>query len=336
MHFRLSRRIWRSLGIVLLLGPALVGCGRESDSDQAPMVTLKGTSSTFATQAYYRWFNQLTVSRNINAEITPVGSSESLRRFLAGGIDFAGSEIPPSDAEFIQAPQGLLAFPVTAGAIAIAYNMPGCVLQLSRQQLVDLFMGSINNFAQLGCSSHPIMLLHRSDGSGSTASLSGTLASISPAWRAGPGVGRLVKWPAGAGVRGSDAMAVVLQSIPGSVGYLDAAYVREPLQAASLMNRSGLQTQPKAEAVAQALETFQFDAHLRGHDPDPPRGYPIVTLNWMLVPTRGPVAVRRALHASLTYILSREGQNDAERLGYLPLPTSLLKRGMDQLQQLER
>jgi phosphate transport system substrate-binding protein len=296
----------------------------------------RGTSSTFAAQAYLRWFNQLAVRNGINAEIAVMGSGQSIRSFLAGGVSFAGTESPPAAAEIRAARSGMLAFPVTAGAIAVAYNLPGCDLQLSRPQLADLFLGRITDFAQLGCRSQPVVLLHRGDASGSTANFTASLAAISPAWRDGPGTGRQVAWPSGRPVQGSDAMALTLAATPGGVGYIESAYIRPPLQAAALENRQGQRVRPTAAAAAQALASIQLDQNLLGTHADPPSGYPIVNLNWMLLPARSLGDRLDPLRTSLAYILSRAGQDDAELLGYVPLPPEIRNLALKRLGQLRR
>lgn len=329
----------RGGSLLLALVMALTGCAphplRSPDpTGEDGSVVLQGASSTFAAQAYLRWFNQLAVKEGINAEVAVMGSGQSIRTFLAGGVIFAGTDSPPAAAEIQAAPKGLVAVPVTAGAIAVAYNLPGCDLHLSRSQLVDLFLGRITDFARLGCRSQPVVLLHRGDASGSTANFTASLAAISPAWRAGPGSGRQIAWPAGRAVQGSDAMAEMLASTPGGVGYIESAYIRAPLQAAALQNRLDQRVRPTAEAAAHALESIQLDANLLGTNADPPSGYPIVNLNWMLLPARGLGVRLDPLRTSLGYILSRAGQDDAERLGYVPLPPELRRRALQQLDQL--
>lgn len=321
--------------ILFALMLSIAGCASRAPRIDETVV-LKGTSSTFAGQAYLRWFNQLAVKEGINAEIAVVGSGQSIRNFLADKTDFASSDSPPTAAEIGAAPKGLLAFPVTAGAVAVAYNLPGCQLQLSRSQLVDIFLGRIINFAQLGCRNQPIVVLHRADPSGTTENFTASLAAISPAWRTGPGSGRTVTWPTGRPVQGSDAMGEMLASTAGALGYIESAYIRQPLQAAALQNRQGQQVLPTAAAAAQAVASIKLDARLLGSNADPPSGYPIVNLNWMILPSQGLGDRLEALRTSLRYILSRAGQDDAELLGYVPLPQELRQRALKQMQQLQR
>lgn len=316
----------------------LAGCVDQPASFQASpeSTVLQGSSSTFAAQAYLRWFNQLAVHENVNAELMVVGSGESIRRVLSGRVAFAGTDSPPSPQE-IQAPhQELLAFPVTAGAIAVAYNAPGCHLQLTRRQLGDVFLGRILNFRTLGCSDQPITVLYRRDASGSTANFTAALASMSPDWRIGPGSGRQVAWPVGQAVASSEAMAAALAATPGAIGYIESTYIRAPIQAAALQNRAGQFVRPDGRAAALAVAHIRLDSRLLGTNPDPADGYPIVNLNWMLVPSRGLGDQVPAVKTSLSYILSREGQDDAELLGYVPLSAELRRKALNQVSRIGR
>ena len=320
------------------LTPTLFSCSLQPS--QVPqddqVLELRGSSSSFAAPAYWRWFNGLAVRENINADLSVMGSGDSIRQFLKNQVDFAGTDSAPTNHEIKSAKRGLLAFPVTAGAIAIAYNHPGCKLKLNRQQLVQVFLGKLRDFAQLGCAPQSISLLHREDASGSTANLTATLASVSPVWKQGPGAGRLVRWPQGTGVRGSDGMVERLLSTPGAIGYIEATYVRLPLQSAALQNQSGSFQMPTAAASAEALGHLQLDKNLFGGNPDPMRGYPIVSMNWMLVPRQGLGKHAEGLRTSLRYILSQAGQDDAEMLGYVPIPSSIRVRALSNVSQIQK
>ena len=330
----------RSFQNKILIGIAfalLTSCSTNEKlktQDRHPL-TLQGTSSTFGLQAYLRWFNQLAVHEDIYAEIDSMGSGQSIRTFLNGTNDFAGTDDPPSAQEIQKASKGVLAFPVTAGAIAVAYNAPGCDLRLRPSQLSGIFLGNIDNFSQLGCDDVPITVLHRDGESGSTESFTSALSSMDSDWKNGPGNGRSVQWPVGEAVKGSDGMATALQSTPGSIGYIEAAYIREPLQVAALRNRRGDYVRPTQDAARAAVSTIRLNERLVGTNPDPNHGYPIVTLNWMLVPARGLGSNVEAIRRSLEFILSNHGQDDAERLGYVPLPNQLRERSLKQLSKLQ-
>jgi phosphate transport system substrate-binding protein len=321
-----------ALPLTLLLLGLLAAC--RGDHDPGVPAPLRGTTSSFAALAYWRWFNQLAVRDDLTYDLTVTGSGESIRAFLGGQVAFSGTDVAPTTAEIRAARHGVLAFPVTGGAIAVAYNHPTCQLRLSRRQLVEVFLGRIGNFRELGCPDQPLTLLHRGDASGTTANLTATLAALRPAWKQGPGVGRLVAWPAGEAVQGTDGMARALLAKPGTLGYIEASYLRPPLKAALIESRSGAFVGPSPEAAAVALQEQRLDRMLLGHDPDPAHGYPLVTLHWMLVPRQGLGGRAVELRRSLRFILGQSGQDDAELLDYIPLPEGVRRRSIDQLSRL--
>lgn len=317
----------------LLLSSCRGPRGQISNIDDAGMV-LQGTSSSSIAPAYWRWFSQLAVEENINADLLVTGSGESMRLFASGKVDFSGTDTTPKPAQFQEAKRGMLAFPVTARAIAVAYNHPGCTLKLTREQLAGIFLGKIRDFAELGCSPQAIHVLHRRSASGTTATFTATLSAFSAAWQKGPGHGLQVNWPIGTAVQGSEEMIEQLKQTPGSLGYVEAAYVGKPLSTAALASRSGSFILPTASDAAKALSTIQLDQNLLGHNPDPEIGYPIVSLAWVLVPRRPESSKAKALRSSLNYVLSHSGQDDAELLGYVRLPNLVLQKSTEQVNQI--
>lgn len=313
------------------------GCVRSTSTglQDGAGVVLEGASSVETANAYYRWFNQLAVHQGVNVELKLDDLSPSLPRLAAQQIQFAGTDISPSAKELKALPNGILAFPVTGLAIAVAYNQPNCQLQLTRTLLVELFLGKIRNFSELGCLDQPITLLHRGDASATTAHFTATLAAVSPIWRQGPGSGRIVSWPSGAPVQGADAMANALAATPGSIGYLESSFLRAPLQSAALQNRKGEFVRLDIKAAALSLSGIELDNRLIGSSPDPLSGYPIVNLSWMLVPRKGLANNLPAIKTSLAYILSGAGQDDAELLGFVRLPADLRQKSLSQLGSLQ-
>ena len=319
------------------LAALICGCVRTTSADLPGRdeVLLEGTSSLETANAYYRWFNQLAVRQGVNVDLKPNDLSPNISRLTDEQIQFAGMDISPSAQGLKTLPKGIMAFPVTGMAIAVAYNQPNCQLKLTRNLLVDLFLGKIRNFSELGCPDQPITLLFRGDASAATAHFTAFLAAVSPTWRNGPGSGRLVSWPSGAAVRGADAMANALEATPGSIGYLESSFLRVPLQSAALQNRKGEFVGPDVKAAGLALASISLDNRLLGSSSDPSSGYPVVNLSWMLVPRKGLAAKLPAVKTSLTYILSGAGQDDSELLGFVRLPAELRQKALNQLGSLQ-
>ncbi|MEB3199493.1 MAG: phosphate ABC transporter substrate-binding protein PstS [Synechococcaceae cyanobacterium] len=301
-----------------LIAAAVAGCSVSS--------TLNGAGASFPAPIYQNWFQGL-AAKGLRVNYQSVGSGAGVRQFLAGTVDFAGSDVPLAAAEQGRAPRGVVQIPMTAGAIAVAYNHPGCKLRLSQAQLADVFLGRITDFSQLGCAARPIRVVVRSDGSGTTANFTAHLAAISPAWSQGPGKGKLIQWPTGIGAKGNEGVAAQISQGEGSLGYVEASYVKAPLQAAALSNASGDQLLPDAANGMAALEAIRLDAQLIGADPNPSRGYPIVSFSWILLPARDNGPRLATLRQVFSATLSDEAQAKAPSLGYLPLPESVRQRG---------
>jgi len=308
-----------ALGLV-----GLSGCGVSPGGGTSQILQAAGAS--FPAGLYQRWFADLATRERIRVNYQSVGSGAGVRQFEAGTVDFAASDKPLDAGEAAKVQRGVVQLPLTAGAIAVAYNLPGCSLKLSQAQLVQIFEGKITNFQELGCANQPIQVVVRSDGSGTTYNFTNSLAAFSPSWKNGPGVGKSVNWPTGVGAKGNEGVAASMLQTKGSIGYVEAAYVRGVLQAAAIANRSGSFALPDAAAASQALATIDLGADLTGSDPNPSAGYPIVTFTWVLLYRSGNGAKLAALQRTINYALSDGAQRQAPGLGYIPLPAAVVTK----------
>ena len=313
-----------ALGLV-----GLSGCGVSPGRGASQILQAAGAS--FPAGLYQRWFADLAARERIRVNYQSVGSGAGVRQFEAGTVDFAASDKPLDAREAAKVERGVVQLPLTAGAIAVAYNLPGCSLKLSQPQLVQIFEGKITNFQELGCANQPIQVMVRSDGSGTTYNFTNSLAAFSPSWKKGPGVGKSVNWPTGVGAKGNEGVAASMLQTKGSIGYVEAAYVRGVLQAAAIENRSGSFAIPDAAAASQALATIDLGADLTGSDPNPSAGYPIVTFTWVLLYKTGNGAKLTALQRTINYALSDGAQRQAPGLGYITLPASVLAKARQTL-----
>jgi phosphate transport system substrate-binding protein len=213
-----SRVTWLTHRCALALGTGgvlLVGCGGGS-------ITLNGAGASFPAAIYQRWFKDL-AAQGVRVSDQSVGSGAGIRQFTAGTIDFGATDVPMTPGAIAAMPRGVIQVPMTTGAIAVAYNNKNCDLKLSRKQLADFFMAKITDFKELGCAAKPIRLVHRSDGSGTTANFTAHLAAISPEWAKTFGSGTTVKRPSGVAARGNEGVSAQLVQIDGGIGYVEAA-----------------------------------------------------------------------------------------------------------------
>jgi len=225
---------------------------------------------------------------------------------------------------------------MVGGTIAVAYNKPGCKLKLTQKQTVDIFMGSINDWKQVGCAAGRMTVVHRSDGSGTTYAFTNSLDAFG-GWK--PGVAKSVNWPVGVGAKGNEGVAGTIQNNPGAIGYVNTGFVRaNKLQAAVLQNKAGKFVGPSAVTGAAALNGIKLDpVTLAGEDPNPAgaRAYPISTLTWILAYKSGYAPGKaEAVREALNYALSGKAQSIADDLGYVPLAGSILNRSRLKVQQV--
>ncbi len=327
-----------TVALLVLTSMILSSCSRTSidmHNAREHAVVLMGTSTSSVATIYRQWFAQLAVKENINADIKVIEADEVIRDLASDKVNFSGTDVWPSTEKSQKARRGTLAFPVTARSIAVAYNNSGCSLQLTRDQLVAIFLGKIADFAQLGCNKQAITVLHFKSPSGTTAAFTETLSAFSSTWRDGPGSGLQVNWPIGSPVEGSDAMIEKLQQTPGSLGYVEADLVSSPVRSAAIASRSGRFLHPTSTDSARALSTMKLDQRLLGHNPDPSVGYPIVSLAWVVIPSQLDAARASALRRSIIYMLSQAGQDDAERLGYIRPTDVILMKSRQQVDKVQ-
>jgi len=275
---------------------------------------------------YQRWFQEL-AGQGVRVNYQSVGSGAGVRQFISRTVDFGASDVPMKPEEIAKVPQGVVQIPMTAGAIAVAYQHKGCDLKLSQAQLVGVFQGKITNYSQLGCAAKPIKVVVRADGSGTTANFTAHLAAIDPAWKQQVGAGKNVNWPVGTAAKGNEGVAGQLNQLDGGMGYVEAAFVKSPLQAAALTNASGQTVKPTPESEQQALASIDLGPELTGSNPNPKQGYPIVTFSWILLYKSGNAAKHDTLNKVFGYTLSEAAQAMAGDLGFISLPAPVLEKG---------
>jgi phosphate transport system substrate-binding protein len=307
------------------LSLSLAACGGGGGGESGLTGTLNGAGASFPAAIYQRWFKDMS-GEGINVNYQSVGSGAGVRQFIAGTVDFGASDAPMKPEDIAKVPRGVLQIPMTAGAIAVAYNNPGCELKLTQAQLADIFLGKITNYKDLGCDDKKITIVHRSDGSGTTYNFTKHLAAISPAWNSGPGADKSVNWPTGVGAKGNEGVAAQLKQLEGGLGYVEVAYVKDNLQAAALQNGSGEIVKPTNETESEALGSIDLGPDLIGGDPNPAKGYPIVTFTWILAYETGNGDKTELLKKVFNTMLSEPNQALAPELGYVTMPAAVVEK----------
>jgi phosphate transport system substrate-binding protein len=353
MNLQLPTSIVVCLAALLVLG----GCQKSADTEPTATppgsaMPITGAGSSFAAPMFHKWLEVYAPDHpHLSLSYDSVGSGEGIDLFLAGTVDIGATDAPlrPDEAAKVGGPY--LQIPVTAGMIAIAYNLPGIQgpLNLPRDVYVAIFRGTIYRWndpriaaANPGMELPPklIQVVARLDSSGTTFAFTNHLAAISEAWARGPGVGKLIDWPGGAMVaRGNEGVAGRIKLTEGSIGYVEAGFAqRLHLPLAWLENRAGGFVAPNAETGQRALaggsDAIPDDLTMTITDPPGARSYPIVTYTWALLRTGdGDDAKTEPVRDLLRWILT-SGQSYADALWYVPLPDNVVQAGLAELKAI--
>jgi len=320
-----------------------------ADVPSSEPVSLLGTGATFPLFLYQRWFSDYSRQHpEVQVNYQPTGSAVGIQQVIAGTTDFGASDIPMTDQEMAQVEQGVVLLPMTAGSVAIVYNLPGVEsgLRLPRSVYPKIFLGEITNWAdpQIAAANPEVTLpdlaitvVHRADGSGTTATLTEHLSAVDAQWRETVGAGLSVNWPTGVGIKSNAGVSAQVQQAEGTLGYVEYSYAKQlAMPVAALENKAGDYVVPSAESAAVVVNNAAMPDDLRIALPDPEMAgaYPIVTYSWILAFQRyADAAKATALRQVLTWSLT-EGQAVSEELGYVPLSESVTQQVMAALETI--
>jgi len=298
---------------------------------------LSGAGASFPSKIYTRWFADFSKEKDGHrVNYQAVGSGSGRKAFLDETVDFGASDDPMKDADIAKAKRGLVQIPMTGGTIAFGYNMPGCDLKLTQEQAVQVAIGEINNWSQVGCDDQKMTWVYRSDGSGTTAAFTRSLNEFSDKWKLG--VAKSVAWPVGVGNKGNAGVAGNIRNTLGGIGYVNQSYIKGEVKAAALQNKNGEFVKPSVEAGALALNGIELDENLAGVNPNPTAkgAYPIATLTWILAYETGNGRKTDAVKKTLSTLLSTEYQEKASTLGYVPLRGDILEKSRAAVERISK
>ena len=278
----------------------VASCGTSTSS-----VRLSGAGASFPAKIYTRWFKDLSNDGGPKVNYQAVGSGSGRKAFIDETVNFGASDDPMKDKDIAKVTRGLVQIPMVGGTIAFGYNYD-CDLKLSQEQAVQVAMGMIQDWQELGCAPGKLTWTHRSDGSGTTKAFTNSMEAFSKTWTLG--TGKSVKWPAGVGAKGNSGVAGVIQNTLGAIGYVNQSYIKGNVKAAALQNLSGEYVKPTVEAGAKALNGITLDENLAGKNPNPTAkgAYPIASLTWILAYEEGNGRNTKAIKEAFNTLLSDE------------------------------
>ena len=321
----------KAIALTALAG-TLVACSAPSSNT----FRISGSGATFPAPFYTRTFSDFNKDTGNQVNYQATGSGSGVRQFFASTIDFGATDKAVKDSNKHLNKEGgrqLVQIPVVGGAIVPAYNKPGCDLKLKQTQLADVYLGKITDWSELGCESGKIAPIFRSDGSGTTAGFTNSLAAFSPEWASQVGTAKAVSWPVGVGSKGNAGVAGSIKQTPNSIGYVNQSFIKGTILEAAIENKAGNFVKATAETSMEGLSKIQLDDKLRGANPNPDgeNSYPIVSLTWILAE---PGYKSEEIKTMLRYMLSDKAQTKADGMGYVPLPPELKQKALDAVESL--
>jgi phosphate transport system substrate-binding protein len=334
---KFSRKI---LAIALLTG--------ISATASAQMM-INGAGATFPYPIYSKWFDEYArVDPSVRFNYQSIGSGGGQKQILAQTVDFGASDGPMSDENLAKAPGKLLHIPTVAGADVVAYNLPGNpAMKFDANTIAGIFLGQIKRWNDpkiaalnpgVSLPDKEIVVVHRSDGSGTTYIWTDYLSKVSPEWKTKVGTNTSVNWPTGIGGKGNEGVAGQIRQTPGALGYVELIYaVQSKMPYAEVKNAAGEFVKPSIESITAALATAEIPDDFRFSMTNAPGkdAYPICGATWLLVYEQQKDAAKgKKLVEFLRWALT-EGEKMARDLEYAPLPENVQQRVLKRVDEIK-
>ena len=313
--------------------------------------TLNGAGATFPYPMYSKWFSEYHKAHpDIEINYQSIGSGGGIRQVLAGTVDFGASDGPMTDEQLSQAKTKILHIPTVLGADVPAYNIPGVSeeLKFTPETLAGIFLGKITSWNDAALTkinpganlpNQPIIVIHRSDGSGTTYIWTDYLSKVSSEWANGPGKGTSVKWPVGLGGKGNEGVAGQIRQLQGSIGYVELIYaVQNKIPYGTVKNSSGNFVKASLESVTAATASAKsMPADFRVSITNAPGkdAYPISSFTWLLIPEKSKDPNKGKILADFLNWMVDDGQKMTAELTYAPLPDTVATKVKAAIKQVK-
>ena len=304
--------------------------------------TLNGAGATFPNPIYSKWFSEYNkLHPDVQINYQSIGSGGGIRQVLNGTVDFGASDGPMSDEQLSQSKTKILHIPTVLGAVVPAYNIPGITgeIKFTPEVLAGIFLQKITNWndpalakANPGVNfpNHPIIVIYRSDGSGTTFIFTDYLSKVSKDWANGVGKGTSVKWPVGMGGKGNEGVAGQVRQLEGSIGYVELIYaVQNKITYGSVRNAAGNFVTASLDGVTEAAasaKTMPADFRVSITNAPGKTAYPISSFTWLLIPTPAKDPKKGKIIADFLDWMVTDGQKMTSQLSYAPLPDSVAEK----------
>lgn len=312
-------------------------------------MTINGAGATFPYPIYSKWFDEYArIDPSVRFNYQSIGSGGGQKQILAQTVDFGASDGPMSDENLAKAPGKLLHIPTVAGAVVITYNLPASpTLTFDGETIADIFHGKIKKWndpkiAALNSGTslpdQEIVVVHRSDGSGTTYIFTDYLSKVSSEWKSKVGNNTSVNWPTGLGGKGNEGVAGQVKQTPGSLGYVELIYaIQNKMPYATVKNSAGEFVKPTLDSVTAALTTANIPDDFRFSMTNAPGkdAYPIAGATWLLVYEQQTDAAKGKKLVEFLKWAETKGEQMAKDLDYAPLPDNLRDRVLKRVNEIK-
>jgi phosphate transport system substrate-binding protein len=333
-------RIAKLLGLAIALGVS---------ANASAQMMINGAGATFPYPIYSKWFDEYAkVDPSVRFNYQSIGSGGGQKQILSQTVDFGASDGPMSDDNLAKAPGKILHIPTVAGAVVLTYNLPGSpALKLDGDTVAGIYLGQVKKWNDpkiaalnpgVKLPDQDIVVVRRSDGSGTTFIFTDYLSKVSGEWKQKVGNNTSVNWPAGIGGKGNEGVSGQVKQTPGAIGYVELIYaLQNKMPFAELKNAGGKFVKPTIESITAALATANIpdDFRFSMTNAPGPDAYPIAGATWLLVyqqqkdPAKG-----KKLIEFLKWALTK-GEGMAKDLDYAPLPDEVQQRVLKRIDEIK-
>lgn len=303
---------------------------------------LNGAGATFPYPMYSKWFSEYNkLHPDVLINYQSIGSGGGIRQVLNGTVEFGASDGPMSDEQLAEAKTKILHIPTVMGAVVPAYNVTGVSgeLKFTPEILANIFLNKIGNWNDPAIAkvnpgvtfpNQPIIVIHRSDGSGTTFIFTDYLSKVSKEWQTTVGKGTSVKWPPGIGGKGNEGVAGQIRQLQGSIGYVELIYaVQNKIPYGVVKNAAGEFVKASLEGVTEAAASAKsMPADFRVSITNAPgkTAYPISSFTWLLIPAQSKDGKKGKVLTDFLNWMVTDGQKMTTQLSYAPLPDSVAEK----------
>jgi phosphate transport system substrate-binding protein len=311
---------------------------------------LTGAGATFPNPIYSKWFSEYSAAHpGVEINYQPIGSGGGIRQMTAGLVDFGATDGPATDEQLAASKTKLVHIPTVLGAVVPIFNVPGVNnIKFTPDVLADIFLNKITTWNDpriarsnpgVNLPNQKIIVVHRSDGSGTTYIFTDYLSKVSKEWANGPGKGTSPSWPAGVGGKGNEGVAGLVRQLPGALGYVELIYaLQNRISYGEVKNPAGNFVKASIGGVTEAaasLKQIPDDYRVSITNAPGANAYPISSFTWLLVPLKSADPAKGRIIKDLLSWIVNSGENEAAALSYAPLPKNVVQKELKTIYSLQ-